>query len=427
MEVKNMKRIGVTLCHLIFTAIAMGGSAAAQTLVVGTGHPEVDVPAVQAAVDQGGEVVLNGHFSFDRSPTVPTGYGGFATVRVSKAVVISGADDEDGGMASIEGGTTPFYVEVPGSPVTIQRLRFIRPKLDAINVYAVSGLVIASCRIEGVEMQGSGGEGIDISTTPGINVPNLTSPGKPENVSGTLLIANNDIDVGGTALDDTVGVVVFSVGIPGAEVEAYVSGNHISNTTEPAIAFRHVVGHVHIEHNVLTTGSVSGRATNLQVIRVANTGSYVITHNLINCGWAQAQGIGVFSQIADWPMEGAIVENNDVTMAPPEDTAFGPDSAGISIRGFAEGNVVLNNRIRGRARAAIALDDYRGGTPDKNTLMRNQLDDFEASRADVFVDVGVTNTVILGLRGTVEDYGLNTVIRANHDRSSRNDGRGSID
>src|SRR5262249_39675050 len=125
MEVKNMKRIRITLCLLIFTAIAtvaMGGSAAAQTLVVGTGDPEVDVPAVQAAVDQGGEVILKGHFSFDRPPTVPTalGGGGLATILVSKAVAISGELDDDrmrhehGEMTSIEGGTTPFYVEAPG-------------------------------------------------------------------------------------------------------------------------------------------------------------------------------------------------------------------------------------------------------------------------------------------------------------------------
>src|SRR5215831_11577909 len=163
MEVKNMKRIRITLWLLIFTAIAtvvMGGSAAAQTLVVGTGDPEVDVPAVQAAVDQGGEVILKGHFSFDRPPTVPMTIGGLATILVSKAVAISGARDEDdrmrpehGEMTSIEGGTTPFYVEVPGAPVTIQRLRFIRPRGDAINVYAVRGLVIASCKIEGVEVE----------------------------------------------------------------------------------------------------------------------------------------------------------------------------------------------------------------------------------------------------------------------------------
>src|SRR5262249_26274307 len=153
--------------------------------------------------------------------------------------------------------------------------------------------------------------------------------------------------------------------------------NHIRNTTEPAIEFRRAVGRVHIERNVLTTGSVSGPAANLQVIRVASTGSYMIAHNSIHCGWAQAAGIGVLSQIASWPVVGAIVEDNNVTMSPPENTAFGPDSAGISIRGFAQNNVVENNTIRGRARAALAVDDYTGGTPDKTTLIRNRLDDFE--------------------------------------------------
>jgi hypothetical protein len=88
-------------------------SAAAQTVVVGTGNPEVDVPAVQAAVDQGGAITLQGHFSFDRPPTVPMAGGGFATVLVSRAVAISGAWDEHddyGEMTTIEGGTTPFYV-----------------------------------------------------------------------------------------------------------------------------------------------------------------------------------------------------------------------------------------------------------------------------------------------------------------------------
>jgi hypothetical protein len=120
-------------------------------------------------------------------------------------------------MATIEGGTTPFYVEAPGARVTIQGLRFIRPRGDAIFVYAVSGLVIASCKIEGLEPLLGGGEGIDIVTSPGIPMP--TNPGKPENVSGTLVIADNDIDLaGGTALDLTVGVLIFSVGVPGAEV-----------------------------------------------------------------------------------------------------------------------------------------------------------------------------------------------------------------
>src|SRR5215469_10673450 len=178
-----MKQIRITLWLVILPAIAtlsFAARAADQTVVVGTGNPDIDVPAVQTAVDQGGEVILKGHFSFDRSPTVPTAQGDFAIVRVSKAVVISGAHEEDDGMTSIEGGRVPFYVDVPGAPVTIQRLRFIRPTRNAIRVHAVSGLVITSCRIEGVEPQVGQADGIAINTVVGIPTP--TNPGKPENV-----------------------------------------------------------------------------------------------------------------------------------------------------------------------------------------------------------------------------------------------------
>jgi hypothetical protein len=155
-----MKRIRLMLCLLllaVIATIAVAASAAAQTVVVGTGNPDLDVPAVQAAVDQGGEVILKGHFSFDKPPTVPTApelvglTGGLATVLVGTAVVISGTQDGDNERASIEGGTIPFYVDAPGASVTIQGVRFIRPKSSAILVYSVSGLVIASCKIEGLE------------------------------------------------------------------------------------------------------------------------------------------------------------------------------------------------------------------------------------------------------------------------------------
>jgi hypothetical protein len=337
--------------------------------------------------------------------------GGLATVLVSKGVAISGAQDQDAEMTTIEGGTTPFYVDARGSLVTIHRLRFIRPKGDAIFVYAASGLVIASCKIEGIEPLPTIGEGdgIDIITSSGIPMP--TNPGKPENISGTLLIANNDIDLaGGTALDNTVGVLVFSVGVPGAEVEAYVSGNKIINTTEPAINFRRVDGRVYVERNVITTSSIFSQ-NGAEAIRVANIGSYLIAHNSIDCRWvdAEAKGIGVFSQFADWPMERAIVVDNDVTMAQPEGTVFGPLSAGINIRGFAQGNVVLNNRIRGRARAALSVDVFRGGIPDNNALVINRFDDFEASVADVFVGLGVLNTLVVE-PGTIRDLGTGTII-----------------
>ena len=142
-----MKRISIR-CLVVLGAIApfipLATSAAAQaTVVVGTGNPDIDVPAVQAAVDQSGEVILKGHFSFNRTPTVPTALAGAgyppATILVSKAVTISGEGDGDD-MTTIEGGTIPLYVEAMGAAVTIHALRFVRPQMGAIVVYAVSGL-----------------------------------------------------------------------------------------------------------------------------------------------------------------------------------------------------------------------------------------------------------------------------------------------
>jgi hypothetical protein len=154
---------------------------------------------------------------------------------------------------------------------------------------------------------------------------------------------------------------------------------------------------------------------NLEVIRVANIGSYLIAHNSIDCGWApQAQGIGVFSQYAEWPMQGALVVDNVVTMSPPEGSVFNKYSAGIWLGGFAQGNVVQDNSIRGRSGAALAADNFRGagplvGTPANNAFVLNRLDHFEASVADIFVDDGVLNTLIVG-QGTVADHGVGTVI-----------------
>jgi hypothetical protein len=52
--------------------LAVAGIVPAQPIVAtGTGNPDGDVPAVQAAVDQGGRIALIGHFSFDRAPTIP--------------------------------------------------------------------------------------------------------------------------------------------------------------------------------------------------------------------------------------------------------------------------------------------------------------------------------------------------------------------
>ena len=143
---------------------------------------------------------------------------------------------------------------------------------------------------------------------------------------------------------------------------------------------------------------------------MVGSGSYLIAHNSIDCGWADgATGINVFAR-AFAPEASAIVVDNYVTMSAPEGTVFGASSAGIQIRGFAQGNSVLNNRIRGRARAVLAVNNNNGGIPGNNSFVANDLDGFQSSLADIFIDAGATNTSVIGRPARVEDHGTGTVI-----------------
>jgi len=55
---------------LLATVLEFSGRLQALAVVItGTGNPDIDVSAVQTAVDQGGQIVLMGHFSFNRPPT----------------------------------------------------------------------------------------------------------------------------------------------------------------------------------------------------------------------------------------------------------------------------------------------------------------------------------------------------------------------
>ena len=380
-----------------------------QTVVVGTGDPRIDVPAVQAAVDRGGEVVLQGHFSFRLQPTkaIAPSFASMlfpraAQVLISKAVTISGTRDARGNVATIDGGTIPFYVDAPGRRVTIRSLRFVRPIRDAILVYAVRGLEIASVKIDGIEPFARYSGAINVATTAGL--PEATSPGRPENVSGTLTIRDNDIDVaGGTAGNYTSGITVMGVGqTPRAEVALVVSRNHILNTMGSAINIRRASGRVRVLQNTVRT-SAERSPFDFEAVRLVNTASYLVAKNDIECRWAPCVGISVFSQYGEWRLGHAIVEGNSVRMTPPPATVFGDSSAAIAVMGFADSNVVRNNAIRGRARTALAVYAFKGGVPVDNAFLDNRVDDFEASVADIVIGSGVMRTRIVGKGSILDD------------------------
>jgi hypothetical protein len=50
------------------------------------------------------------------------------------------------------------------------------------------------------------------------------------------------------------------------------------------------------------------------------------------------------------------------------------------------------------------------GIPSNTAFFLNRFGDFDASIAGVIVGDGVSDTLILGQKGTVNDHGINTVI-----------------
>ena len=164
-------------------------------------------------------------------------------------------------------------------------------------------------------------------------------------------------------------------------------------------------------------GPGGGVAPLVDGIHAVGPGSYLIAHNSIDSAWANAAAIRVHGQPDPFApstdsgvIERAVVVDNDVNMSAPEGAVFGANSAGIEIRQFAQSNVVVNNRIRGRARAALSVAVQGMGIPDGNAFVLNDLEGFKPSLADIFVAAGVTNTLVVGRKGTVEDRGVGTVV-----------------
>jgi serine/threonine protein kinase len=390
-----------------------------QAMVVGTCDPALDVAAVQTAVDRAETVVLDGHFSFRQPPTKPVdpnlsssspATAPFAQVLVSKTVTILGTRDTSGGMTTIDGGTIPFYIDAAGARVTIRNLRFVRPIDGAIAVHAAHDLDIDLNRIEGLMPFKGAGAAIMINASG--NIPRPSGAGSAGDVSGSLTISRNDIDLAdGPTGVYALGVAVFSAGQShGAEVNLDINGNHIRNTTS-AITVRRVIGHIRLFDNVVQTGfeRVSG---DYEAIRLANTGSYWMANNTIECRWANCIGIAVFSQSREWPIQSATIEHNQVKMSPPPGPVSADSSAAIEIRGFAHSNVVQYNTIRGRAQTALAISMFKGGYPEDNAFIDNDLQGFDASLASTLVGSGVLRTRLVH-PGTVVDRGVSTNSKMN--------------
>jgi PASTA domain len=373
-----------------------------QTITV-QGNPnslQANKLAVQNAVNQGGMVILEGIFQFDDAnpnatpPDPPMGSAFSRVVTITKDVIIVG-DIVGNQMPTIQGGHIPFRVEAPDCSVMFLGLRFESPKCHAISVCSVKGLLVANCQIVGVVPELPDGKtafeedgvtavdktavGVFVDSEPQRKKP--MPPYPPSTISGPLTIIDNEIDTDvGFVVDgsvDTVGIHIFRAGAVGEEVDIRLSGNKIRNVLTRAINLRHIGGRALVALNEIETGSVSvdPDGNKPDVIHAFGSGSYLIAHNSIVCEWKSAAGIRVHSRTNfEEPIADASITENDVAMRPPADVVFGadtPNSAGIAISGFAKDIKVTNNRITGRARAAVAVEAEGDAAPENTQVVLN--------------------------------------------------------
>jgi hypothetical protein len=65
--------------------------------------------------------------------------------------------------------------------------------------------------------------------------------------------------------------------------------------------------------------------------------------------------------------------------------------------------------MKGRAGAALSVLQ-NVGIPGSNAFISNDVSGFKSSIADVFVDIGITNTIVIGTQAGVEDHGSGATV-----------------
>jgi hypothetical protein len=234
---------GVVMCISI--------AQAEQPLIIfGQNNPAVDVPAVQAAVDQGGTIRLKGTFNF----------GSTGSVVITKDVDIAG---EKGTL--VKGGLLSFNAKVPaqlppahpGPKVSIRDIHFDGAAFAPIHLAYISGAVVRGNKITNV---------ITVKYTPDMDIntgviigPRVLRPVAyvPGVATGTIIIKDNEIDVIPSNLLKTMGFGVFVAWTTGANI--VLTHNVISGAGRNAVgSYDNYLGpdgagKTLIAHNQITT------------------------------------------------------------------------------------------------------------------------------------------------------------------------------
>jgi len=385
-------------------------------IVNGKFDPNIDVPAVQSAIDaapeDGRTVYLNGRFSF-----------GTSSVTIRNWARIRGSD-EFGKKAEIEGGHNPFTVDSGQQFVSITGVHFINPIQSAIRVTSVNGLSISDCEIDTPVL-------VPAPATPPFNtgggIVGVSKVGTVvKEIAGNISILRNVMDITSQQTINTDPTartfgINFDLADQSMQANLTISGNTIKNVTAHGMILRDIVGTATINgQNAITTGTHGARITGgdsfVDGIMCQGAGTYTVSDNVIDCGYENSAGIRLISRGTSTapPLTGTTVTGNSITMSKPSTASNGSESAAIELRrrcGILPdpntntvSNTVSNNTIMGEAGAALSLiaESNQQGSfiPKHNTFVNNDHRGFTSTlTADIFVAPNVEDTNIQSVTG----------------------------
>jgi hypothetical protein len=375
--------------------------------VTGQNNSTVDLPAVQAAVNQpsaSGDVTVCLAGVLDFGPVVPPTVIS-VNINPNPAVTslrIVGLNAANGTKATIRNGILDLSVFAGPTlqSLTIANLRFEQPTYAAVAIFATNGLI----RVSGLEIAGVRtylDTSFNLSFREGIVV---TSP--LGSIAGEIDISGNVID-GGTYSPTEP----WLAGSSGIELVGALPGF----TQQPFTAS------VHVSDNRLFNWSGSG-------ISAVGISGLTIERNEINpgrfanlfAGCAQPNGVGVANGIGLANITNSTVRDNVITLVPARTSTGAPPecTAGLILAGTAgatsSGNVIYRNQIRGTGSYGIVLGTV-SGTPDgsvetSNVFALNPTLGFAAQNASLYLGPSSNGNVLVGLLRSIEGNTAGNVV-----------------
>ena len=366
-------------------------TVAVDHVVYPTGIYPTDVNNVQAAVSQGGTVLLKAKNADGQPMAFEFGFdGGFF---ITDDVMILG-EGNGSAMTTIRGGWAPVRCLAPVY-LTVRGIHFEGSRSCAIYIGASAGADLSSNVITGVigtplAPEVIKGQGIWI-VAPWVN---------PYAISGSIVIADNTIkDVDATL---GYGVALYCFG-----AETTIVGNHISGMNTAGILAAYNAEAVRVTDNIIVPGPEQYPGQFSGGVGIWGVGSlggdYYFARNNIICENPEAAGILVLQPYFLWgpvPEPKIVIERNHVTV-------HGSWWGGIELVDGVSGAYVGQNRIDGQNAYAIGVWalEFPEVPMANNVFQGNNVSGFTANVAEYFLDVATQNTVVVGKSGTVVDLG----------------------